>query len=114
MIHKVKSPSTRGVGGLLKQKLLYHPVYQKYFFFSAFPNNQNFYKLKADTKVGFLTVALKNVQTIQFGSDRRTRIPEADRLPERRLCSDGGTADILEERRSNLIRLKMDPELGSI
>lgn len=55
-------------------------------------------------------MALKNVQTIQFGSDRRTRI----RLPERRLCSEGAAADILEERRPNLIRLKMDPELGSI
>lgn len=70
--------------------------------------------MKADTKVEFLTVALKNVQTIQFGSDRRMRIREADRLPERHLCSEGGAADILEERRSNLICLKMDPELGSI
>lgn len=93
----------------------------KVFFFSAFPksqtNNRNFHKLKTDTKdrhYEFLTVALKNVQTIQFGSDRRTRILEADRLPERRLCSEGGAADILEERRSNLIRSKMGPELGSI
>lgn len=100
MIHKVKSSSTHGVGCLLKQKLLYHPVSQKYFFFSAFPisqtNNHNFYKLK--------TAALKNVQTIRLAADRHTMIREADRLPERHLCSEGGAADILEERRSNLIR----------